>query len=128
MRSEAPDLPSLWNGTDPIITKEDIPYRLRYGHNRYQDRMKVKYKLIALFRVFRKSELGQDLAEYCLITALLALCACGIFYHVSGGMQNIWTNASNTLATSSQPASTPAAAGSGDVRPAPAASPDTPAK
>jgi Flp pilus assembly pilin Flp len=83
--------------------------------------------LHTLVRSFRKSELGQDLAEYCLITALIALCACGIFYKVSGGMQNLWTTANTTLATNSQPASAPAAGG--DAKPVPASAPaDAPAK
>jgi Flp pilus assembly pilin Flp len=56
------------------------------------------------------------LAEYCLITALIALCACGIFYKVSGGMQNLWTTANTTLAAE-RPAS-PTGSGS-----APASSP-----
>jgi Flp pilus assembly pilin Flp len=84
----------------------------------------VKTKLITLFRVFRKSELGQDLAEYCLITALIALVACGILYKVSGGMQGIWTTANTTLAANPQPAGSPAS-GSGN---APASTADAPAK
>lgn len=53
-------------------------------------------------------ELGQDLAEYCLLTALIALIGLGILYRVSGGMQNLWGNANGTLvqgnsATSDRP-------------------------
>jgi Flp pilus assembly pilin Flp len=36
---------------------------------------------------------GQDLAEYCLLTALVALVAVGILIHVSGGMQAVWDSA-----------------------------------
>lgn len=62
-----------------------------------------------LLRALRQSESGQDLAEYCLITALIALAACGIFVKMSGGMQILWTTANTTLATSPQPAAnTPA--------------------
>lgn len=47
-----------------------------------------------MFRAFRtsprKNDLGQDLAEYCLLTALLAMVALGILYHFSGGMDGIW--------------------------------------
>jgi Flp pilus assembly pilin Flp len=46
-----------------------------------------------------KSELGQDLSEWCLITALVSLIALGIFFHFSGGMQNLWGNANAALAT-----------------------------
>jgi Flp pilus assembly pilin Flp len=70
----------------------------------------------ALRRFFR-NEQAQDLAEYCLLTALVALIALGIFWRVSGGMQNLWTSANTTISgsqpggsnsTSSAAASTPA--------------------
>ena len=57
---------------------------------------KVVRKII--YRIIR-SEQGQDLAEYCLITALIAICACALFLKVSGGVQNIWGTANTTLAT-----------------------------
>lgn len=54
--------------------------------------------LRAIVQFFRdRDELGQDLAEYCLLTALVALIALGILYRVSGGMQNLWTTANTTL-------------------------------
>jgi Flp pilus assembly pilin Flp len=53
----------------------------------------------AMLGAFRKSDRGQDLSEWCLLTALIALIAFGIFYHFSGGMQNLWGNANTTLAT-----------------------------
>ena len=56
------------------------------------------YRLIA--KVFRKDELGQDLAEYCLLTALVLLVGLGIFVHLSGGIQAIWGNAYTTLSSS----------------------------
>ena len=52
----------------------------------------------SILRFLRRSE-GQDLSEYCLLTALLALIALGIFWHVSGGMQALWSNGNSTLAT-----------------------------
>ena len=55
----------------------------------------------AFWEHFRKSECGQDLSEYCLITAFVALAALGIFIHLSGGVQNIWGSAGATLATTS---------------------------
>lgn len=39
---------------------------------------------------FRRNDLGQDLAEYCLMTAVIALIGLGIFYKLSGGFQNLW--------------------------------------
>jgi Flp pilus assembly pilin Flp len=48
---------------------------------------------------FFRRDSGQDLAEYCLLTALLALIALGIFIHVSGGLQGLWGSANSALAT-----------------------------
>jgi len=48
-------------------------------------------------KVFRREELAQDLAEYCLLTALLLLIGLGVFIHLSGGIQAIWGNANSTL-------------------------------
>lgn len=47
--------------------------------------------------VFRGSDQGQDLADYCLLTALIALIALGVFVHVSGGIQGMWSGAGTTL-------------------------------
>jgi Flp pilus assembly pilin Flp len=52
-------------------------------------------KRIAVF--LREENLGQGLAEYCLITAFIALAALGIFLHVSGGLQGVWTTTNNVL-------------------------------
>jgi Flp pilus assembly pilin Flp len=53
---------------------------------------------------------GQDLAEYCLITAIVALLAAAILFKVSGGMQNLWNVAG-------QSTSSAASAASGTTRP-----------
>jgi Flp pilus assembly pilin Flp len=53
---------------------------------------------IALF--LREDERGQDVAEYCLITAFIALVALGILWHFSGGLQGMWTAINNSLAAS----------------------------
>ena len=50
---------------------------------------------------FRWSDLGQDLAEYCLITAIIALAGLGIFYKLSGGFQNLWGTADSAIAAAS---------------------------
>jgi Flp pilus assembly pilin Flp len=44
-----------------------------------------------------REETGQDLAEYCLLTALIALIGLGIFVHISGGMQALWGGANTSL-------------------------------
>ena len=48
-------------------------------------------------RELKTGERGQDLAEYCLLTALVALIALGILIHLSGGMQAIWVGANTSL-------------------------------
>jgi Flp pilus assembly pilin Flp len=42
-------------------------------------------------------ERGQDLAEYCLLTALVALVGLAILIHLSGGMQALWGGANASL-------------------------------
>ena len=49
----------------------------------------------------RNDEKGQDLSEYCLLTALVALIGLGLFLYVTGGVKNLWTTANTTLATGS---------------------------
>lgn len=67
--------------------------------------------LRSILKSFRKDELGQDLAEYCLLAALFALIALGIIYHVAGGMDGIWGSVNRSVAsqnTANQPSRTPA--------------------
>ncbi|MDE3166565.1 MAG: hypothetical protein KGN36_12230 [Acidobacteriota bacterium] len=45
----------------------------------------------------RNEESGQDLAEYCLLTALLTLLVAAIFVQASGGVQAIWNDAGTSL-------------------------------
>lgn len=49
-----------------------------------------------ILQLFRADD-GQDLAEYCLITALIALIGLVIFYKVSGGMGDLWGVANTRL-------------------------------
>ena len=74
----------------------------------------------AFLRRFRNEESGQDLAEYCLLTALLTLIAAGIFIYSSGGLQAIWAGA-NTSLTTGNVASTAASTGASTQASAPAA-------
>ncbi len=48
-------------------------------------------------RAFHSEDRGQDLAEYCLLTALVALVALAFIIHASGGMQSLWTGANTSL-------------------------------
>jgi Flp pilus assembly pilin Flp len=50
-----------------------------------------------LLRALHSEDRGQDLAEYCLLTALVALVGLGIFIHISGGIQALWTGANTSL-------------------------------
>jgi Flp pilus assembly pilin Flp len=52
-------------------------------------------------RALHSEDRGQDLAEYCLLTALVALVAAGILIHLSGGMQALWGDANTSLAAGS---------------------------
>ena len=60
----------------------------------------------AFLRRLRNEESGQDLAEYCLLTALLVLVAAGIFVQASGGIQAIWNGANLSLTAGSGATST----------------------
>jgi Flp pilus assembly pilin Flp len=57
----------------------------------------VYMKFRAFLSCFTSEESGQDLAEYCLLTALLTLIAAGIFVQASGGIQAIWNGANLSL-------------------------------
>jgi Flp pilus assembly pilin Flp len=53
--------------------------------------------LDAVVRLFRKNERGQDLSEYCLLTALVALVVLGLYIYASGGVKNLWSTANTAL-------------------------------
>ena len=65
-----------------------------------------------MFRRFLKAlqseDRGQDLAEYCLLTALVALIALGIIIHLSGGMQAVWNGANASLTAGNAASGAPA--------------------
>ncbi|HMD71793.1 MAG TPA: hypothetical protein VKF41_10645 [Bryobacteraceae bacterium] len=66
--------------------------------------------LRTILKFLRKDERGQDLAEYCLLTALLALVALGIIYHAAGGIDGIWGSVNTSVASGNSghsPARTP---------------------
>jgi len=56
--------------------------------------MKTLHRLLQ--RIHRDDS-GQDLAEYCLLTALIALVGLGIFVPISGGMSSLWGGANTSL-------------------------------
>jgi Flp pilus assembly pilin Flp len=69
----------------------------------------------AMLGIFRRSDHGQDLAEYCLLTALVALIGLGIFCHVAGGIQGIWFTADTTLVAGNAAAGTNGANGASEA-------------
>ena len=70
-------------------------------------------------RAIHSEDRGQDLAEYCLLTALVALVALGIFIHLSGGMRAIWGGADTSLTAGNSVATAPATSGNYASTPAP---------
>jgi Flp pilus assembly pilin Flp len=48
-------------------------------------------------RFICEEERGQDVAEYCLITAFVVLVCLAILWHVSGGLAGMWTSINNSL-------------------------------
>ena len=56
----------------------------------------------ALVRSFLNDEGGQNLSEYCLLTAFIALVALAIFIYASGGIGSIWNSTNSTLSNAAQ--------------------------
>jgi Flp pilus assembly pilin Flp len=48
---------------------------------------------------FVREESGQDLIEYTLLMAFIALASAAIFISAGGSVTTIWSNASNNLST-----------------------------
>jgi Flp pilus assembly pilin Flp len=57
-----------------------------------------------LLRFIREEE-GQDLIEYTLLMAFIALASAAIFISAGGSLTTIWTSASTTLANAATSAS-----------------------
>lgn len=55
--------------------------------------------LINQLRTFAKNEEGQDLLEYALLVALIALVAVGVVTTTGGHVKTIFTNIGNALST-----------------------------
>jgi hypothetical protein len=63
-------------------------------------------------KALHSEDRGQDLAEYCLLTALVALVGLGILIRLSGGMQALWGGANISLTAGSAAVSAAPAAAS----------------
>jgi Flp pilus assembly pilin Flp len=72
-----------------LVTKALVPLEFTL----VVERMFPKWK-----GFFRRNDRGQDLAEYCLITAVIALIGLALFINVSGGLQGLWGTANSTIA------------------------------
>ena len=66
-----------------------------------------------MVRFLQKDDRGQDLAEYCLIMALVMLVALGIFIKVSGGIQRLWDTGNGAIATANTAANGTTASATG---------------
>jgi Flp pilus assembly pilin Flp len=51
----------------------------------------------SIFIRFLKDEEGQDLIEYTLLMAFIALASAGIFLHAGSSVNKVWSNANNVL-------------------------------
>ncbi|HJT86448.1 MAG TPA: hypothetical protein VJ732_01300 [Bryobacteraceae bacterium] len=72
--------------------------------------------MLRAFFAFLRDQTGQDLAEWCLITALVALASLGLYYRLSGGMHDLWSTANSTLVNTPGGSSSSAAAPSTSSR------------
>jgi Flp pilus assembly pilin Flp len=61
--------------------------------------------MTTLLRNFRNDEQGQDLIEYTLLMAFVALAAAAIFIGAGGSVSGIWTQANTQLAAANTAAS-----------------------
>ncbi len=55
-------------------------------------------------RNFIRDERGQDLVEYTLLLAFVALASAGIFIAAGGNIKNIWTSANTRLSSAAEQA------------------------
>lgn len=55
--------------------------------------------MLRMFKQIWRNEKGQDLIEYTLLLAFVALVAAGLFIQAGNSVAGIWTNASVKLST-----------------------------
>jgi Flp pilus assembly pilin Flp len=58
-----------------------------------------------MFRNFLNDESGQDMIEYTLLVAFVALASAALFLSAGGNIAGIWTSANTQLATANTSAS-----------------------
>jgi Flp pilus assembly pilin Flp len=87
-------LPGSWLSEIPITIFDIAP-------RKYQAHSGFMYSL----RRFLKDEEGQDLIEYTLLMAFIALASAAIFTSAGGSISGIWGTASNQLSAANTSAS-----------------------
>jgi len=75
----------------------------------------VRRIFLRTISIFSRNDQGQDLAEYCLITAIITLIGMAIFFDMSGGLKNLWGTANTTINAASSSAGSVGVSGSGPV-------------
>lgn len=61
--------------------------------------------MTSMFKNFVRDEQGQDLIEYTLLLAFVALASAGLFISAGGSVNTIWTLANSQLSTAATSAS-----------------------
>ena len=61
--------------------------------------------MIRLLRLFWNDESGQDLIEYCLLLAFVALCAVGLLTGMRISIMGLWTSTNSALVSAQSVAS-----------------------
>jgi len=65
------------------------------------------------FRRFIRRESGQDLVEYTLLVALVALAGTGLFMGAGTNASSVWSSANSVLALANSPTTSPTSGGGG---------------
>jgi Flp pilus assembly pilin Flp len=63
------------------------------------------HEVIRVFRSFWDDESGQDLIEYCLLLAFVALCAVGLLTGMRTSVMGLWTSTNTALISAQSAAS-----------------------
>jgi Flp pilus assembly pilin Flp len=78
---------------------------LKYLSNSNQDRQIQNEEWISVMWNFLQDEQGQDLIEYTLLLAFVALASASLFITAGSSVNGIWTKASSRLAAANTSAS-----------------------
>ena len=60
--------------------------------------------MLSFVKIFWKDEQGQDLIEYTLLMAFVALASAALFLGAGGSIQGIWTTSNTQLSTAAKAA------------------------